>query len=72
MSNATHNIYQENGYASRDDYLRCMAEDYGVALSTVFTLAGVLGSSEDFDCLVIALQGLKGLDNDTFPRRKRP
>ena len=23
------NIYQENGYADRDDYLTCLSEDYG-------------------------------------------
>ena len=23
------NIYQENGYADRDDYLNCLSEDYG-------------------------------------------
>ena len=23
------NIYQENGYANRDDYLNCLSEDYG-------------------------------------------
>ena len=23
------NIYQENGYTDRDDYLNCLSEDYG-------------------------------------------
>ena len=23
------NIYQQNGYADRDDYLTCLSEDYG-------------------------------------------
>ena len=37
------NIYQQNGYADRDDYLICLAEDYGVPLETVQSLADVLG-----------------------------
>jgi hypothetical protein len=50
------NAYTENGYAGRDDYLRCLAEDYGVALETVEFLASVLGESEDFDGLVNAVE----------------
>lgn len=50
------NIYQDNGYADRDDYLTCLAEDYGVPLESVFSLASVLGQNEDFDGLVSALE----------------
>ena len=49
-------IYTENGYASRSDYLKCLAEDHGVPLSIVRALAGVLGPSEDFDGLVTAVE----------------
>ena len=49
-------IYQENGYKDRADYLRCLAEDYGVDLDTVLYLADVLGEREDFDGLVVALE----------------
>lgn len=48
-------VYQENGYANRNDYLSCMAEDYGVPLGHVHALADLLGEDEDFDGLVVAL-----------------
>lgn len=50
------NIYQENGYADRDDYLTCLSEDYGVSIEDVFSLAEMLGENEDFDGLVLALE----------------
>lgn len=50
------NIYQQNGYADRDDYLICLAEDYGVSIEDVYSLADILGENEDFDGLVSALE----------------
>ena len=50
------NIYQENGYADRDDYLTCLSEDYGVPIESVYSLAEMLGENEDFDGLVSALE----------------
>lgn len=50
------NIYQENGYADRNDYLTCLAEDYGVSIEDVYSLADMLGENEDFDGLVSALE----------------
>lgn len=50
------NIYQENGYENRENYLKCMAEDYDVPLDVVLSLAEVLGESEDFDGLISALE----------------
>ena len=50
------NIYQQNGYADRDDYLTCLSEDYGVSIDTVYSLADMLGENEDFDGLVSALE----------------
>jgi hypothetical protein len=49
-------IYTENGYDSRKHYLECMAEDYGVPVEIVFSLAQMLGSNEDFDGLISALE----------------
>ena len=43
------NIYQENGYADRDDYLTCLAEDFAISIDTVYCLADILGGNEDFD-----------------------
>jgi hypothetical protein len=49
-------IYTDNGYKDREDYLICIAYDYGIEHSVVDQLAAMLGPSEDFDGLVIALQ----------------
>jgi len=48
--------YTDEGYTSRRDYLETLADDMGVDLDIVFTLAGILGSSEDFDGLITSLE----------------
>jgi len=55
------NIYQENGYKDRQDYLECIALDYGVPLEVVASLAEVLGENEDWDGLVLALEDAEGM-----------
>ena len=50
------NIYQENGYADRGDYLNCLLEDYSVSIDDVYSLAEILGEHEDFDGLVSTLE----------------
>ena len=50
------NIYQQNEYTDRDDYLTCLSEDYGVSIDDVYSLAEMLGENEDFDGLVCALE----------------
>ena len=50
------NPYTENGYDSRQDYLKSLAEDYGIDFGTVKMMADLLGPSEDFDGLVTSLQ----------------
>ena len=50
------NIYQQNGYADRDNYLTCLSEDYGVSIDDVYILAQMLGENEDFDGLICALE----------------
>ena len=52
------NVYKENGYKNRDDYLRCMSEDYMVDIDTTKALADLLGPSGDFGPLVGVLRGL--------------
>jgi hypothetical protein len=49
------NIYQENGFANRRDYLENLALDYGMNKTEVFTIASLLGKDEDFDGLVSML-----------------
>ena len=51
-------IYQDNGYDNRRDYLKSLADDFGVEYSTVLALAEVLGPEEDFDGLVSEIEGL--------------
>ena len=53
------NIYQENGYADRDNYLTCLSEDYGISIEDVYSLAEMLGENEDFDGLVSALEDIE-------------
>lgn len=50
------NVYQENGYEGRDDYLRSLSDDYGVPLDAVLAMAEILGPEEDFDGLVNNLE----------------
>ena len=50
------NVYRENGYDSRDDYLQSLADDLGIPLDAVLSLAEVLGPDEDFDGLVSSLE----------------
>ena len=51
-------IWIDEGYESRRDYLECLADDYGVDVEAVFALASLLGSIEDFDGLVTAVEDL--------------
>jgi hypothetical protein len=50
MSN---NLYLENGYANRQEYLDSLREDYG---DLVDVLISVLPASEDFDGLITELE----------------
>jgi len=55
------NIYQQNGYKDREDYLKCLSEDYGVPLEVVYTLSEMLGKTEEFDGLVSVLEDAEGM-----------
>lgn len=51
------NIYHENGYADRAEYLRCLAEDFELDLDmVVMPIANLFGPREDFDGLVSMLE----------------
>ena len=58
------NVYRENGYKDRDDYLLCLADDYDLCTGTVYALAEMLGPNEDFDGLVTACQDQAELEWD--------
>jgi len=49
-------VYQENGYDDRADYLNCLSEDYGIPAEAIIAMAEVLGPDEDFDGLVSNLE----------------
>jgi len=50
------NIYQENGFKNRHDYLKSLAENNGLEISTVLMLAELLGPDEDFEGLVVSVE----------------
>lgn len=50
------NVYQENGYKDRKDYLKSLAEDFDMDYKDVVMLATTLGESEDFDALITSLE----------------
>ena len=50
------NVYKRHGFSSRKEYLISLADDYSVPADTVFTMASLLGETEDFDGLVSAIQ----------------
>lgn len=49
-------VYKRNGYGSRAEYLRELAEENGVPEHEVLALAELLGPTEDFDGLVSMVQ----------------
>jgi hypothetical protein len=55
------NIYQENGYADREEYLTSTADNYGVPSMVVTELASLLGPEEDFDALVSELDDMDAM-----------
>lgn len=54
MDKLEDNIYVQNGYANRKEYLDSLREEYGTDI--VNTLIGVLPASEDFDGLITTLE----------------
>ena len=53
------NIYQENGYRNRREYLESLADEYGVDAEMVFAAADLLGEGEDFDGLINTLEDME-------------
>lgn len=47
------NVYTQNGFANRNEYLNSLREDYG---GLVDILTGLLPASEDFDGLITELE----------------
>ena len=55
---AIENIYEKNGYKNRINYLESVADQFGVDLMIVSSMAEVLGENEDFDGLISQLEEL--------------
>tara|TARA_X000000950_G_C13755604_1_gene594584 strand:+ start:290 stop:484 length:195 start_codon:yes stop_codon:yes gene_type:complete len=53
------NIYQEHGFENRKEYLKDLADQFGVSVQTVYDLASIMGKSEDFDGLVTSLEDVE-------------
>jgi hypothetical protein len=49
-------IYTENGFKNREDYLKHLSENYGIDLEMVQAAADMLGPNEDFDGLVTCIE----------------
>lgn len=49
-------IYKEQGFVDRNDYLEHLADDNGYPIDAVRVLALILGPSEDFDGLITTLE----------------
>ena len=54
--NTNYNIYQNNGYKNRTEYLQNLAFEYEVPLDVVEMFSDMLGTEEDFDGLVSVIQ----------------
>jgi len=50
------NIYNEQGYVNREEYLTYLSETYGIDIHIVTELADMLGENEDFDGLLTGLE----------------
>lgn len=59
--NTSNDKYIEAGYANREEYLECLAEDLDMDYEQVVAMANVLGEDEDFDMLVVALTTAGGV-----------
>lgn len=58
-------VYQEHGHADRAAYLKSLEDEFAlVPPETIAALAEVLGPTEDFDGLVVALEDAEGMDWD--------
>ena len=51
--------YEELGFKNRKDYLNDLADTHGIDEAVVYSLASILGESEDFDGLVTSLEDIE-------------
>lgn len=58
MEKMMKDVYEENGYAGREDYLQYLSKEYGLEEELVALIADLYGKEEDFDGLVSTLQDI--------------
>lgn len=61
MTTATRNALSELGFATIEDYLADLADEYGVELDTAKLVFDVMGESELFDGVVSALEDAEAM-----------
>ena len=49
------NVYWQNGFRNRREYLEYLADEYNIDISVVISFATILGEDEDFEGLVLTL-----------------
>ena len=49
------NVYWQNGFRNRREYLEYLADEYGIDISVVISFATILGEDEDFEELIFTL-----------------
>lgn len=64
------NIYEENGFKGRIDYLNGLAEEFGIDKEVVYANASILGRNEDFDGLVNSLEDYVQEQDDLYAGSK--
>jgi len=52
------NIYKREGFKNRTEYLKDLADSYGVDFGLVAAAAQLLGENEDFDGLINTIEDL--------------
>ena len=57
-------IYKEHGYENRYDYLRGLADEFGIPFRVVDAVADMLGPNEDFDGLLCELEDYSEMYDD--------
>ena len=52
------NVYEKLGYKDRADYLEFLSGNLEIDIDTVYAVAELLGTTEDFDGLVSSLEDM--------------
>ena len=57
------NPYLRKGFQTRKEYLRDLAEQFGMSYKKVLLYADLFGPEEDFDALITSLEEVSYLEN---------